>query len=133
MPTTIATRAFGAAYLALHQAADRDDVAILKDEILKGGNIESLTPGYQETPLHRAAFAGAVRCVSELLRAKADPNAKRAGGFTPLHLAQSVAVVRLLLDHGADREIHANVRPGSGCVHHVPVFGTNCLIESHTC
>ena len=109
MPVT-GMKAFGAAYLALHQAADRDDVAELKEEILKGGNIESLTPGYQETPLHRAAFAGAHACAKELLRAKADVNAKRAGGFTPLHLTQTVEVARLLLDAGADREAVANVR-----------------------
>lgn len=108
MPVT--GKAVGAAYLALHQAADRDAVAELKEEILKGGDIESLTPGYQETPLHRAAFAGAHRCVSELLRSKADPNAKRAGGFTPLHLTQTVEVARMLIDHGADREARANVR-----------------------
>ena len=97
-------------HLALHQAADLDDVDTLKVEIMSGGNIESLTPGFRETPLHRASFAGAAGCVAELLRARADVNAKRSGGFTALHLAESAVVAKLLIDAGANRDIRANVR-----------------------
>jgi len=101
------------AHLALHQAADRDDVAALKDEILQGADVQAQSRGYQETPLHRASYAGAAGCVAELLRARADLNAKRAGGFTALHLAETVEVAKLLLDAGADRSIRANVRRGT--------------------
>lgn len=110
LPPTSAASAGADTQLALHQAADLDDVDALKAEILNGGDIESLTTGFRETPLHRASFAGAAGCVAELLRSRADVNAKRSGGFTALHLAQNEAVAKLLIEAGADREIRANVR-----------------------
>ena len=40
--------------------------------------------------------------VKALLAANANLQAKRSGGFTPLHTAQTTEVARLLLDSGAD-------------------------------
>ena len=106
-PTSLSA---GKQLLALHQAADLNDVQALKSEIMNGGDIEAPTTGFCETALHRASFAGAAGCVSELLRAGANVNAKRSGGFTALHLAVSDEVAKLLMDAGADRNICATVR-----------------------
>ena len=83
------------------------DVEELQAEIMKGGDIESLTQGFRETPLHRAAFGGASDCITALLHAKADINAMRSGGFTALHLAETAEVARILIDYGADKEAKA--------------------------
>lgn len=54
------------------------------------------------TPLHYAANRGDAAEVARLLAAGADVNAKGNCGQTPLHLAGTAAVAKLLLEHGAD-------------------------------
>jgi ankyrin repeat protein len=56
-------------------------------------------------PLHSAVAARSTECVTALLVAGADPNARQEGGFTPLMAAEQhedTDLMRLLLDHGAE-------------------------------
>jgi len=65
------------------------------------------------TYLHRAASAGDVKRVKELLEKGADPNTQDEKGRTPLYWAAykgRVDVVKLLLERGAD----PNVKDGDG-------------------
>lgn len=52
--------------------------------------------------------AGNATVVQELLAANANVQAKRSGGFTPLHTAQTTEVARLLMDSGADPSAKAD-------------------------
>lgn len=65
-------------------------------------NALALTPLHSATANHDEATAEPI--VAALLNAGADPNAKQAGGFTPLHAAQDnqhARVERLLRAKGA--------------------------------
>ena len=95
----------------LHTAAESGDVAAVQAELAKGEGTEVLNDGFNETPLHRAAVKGQINTALELLRAGASLTAKRTGGFTPLHMSETVEMAKMLLDHGADRTVKANVRP----------------------
>lgn len=56
-------------------------------------------------PVHAVRHLETLRL---LLEAGADPDARRPDGFTPLHvhaLVDRIDLVRLLLDHGADRSL----------------------------
>jgi ankyrin repeat protein len=56
-------------------------------------------------PLHSAAAVRDAEAIRLLLEAGADPNAKEAAGFTPLHAAahhDDEASAALLLRYGAD-------------------------------
>ena len=59
----------------------------------------------------KASIKGHAPIVRELLRANADIQAARSGGFTPLHMAETREVAKLLLDHGADPTARSTVRP----------------------
>ena len=91
---------------ALHAAAERGDLDTVRLELRRdAAQLEALTPGYNETPLHRAADNGHAEVVQELLGARADVNARRRGGYTALHLAHSPAVANLLLAAGINQNI----------------------------
>lgn len=56
-------------------------------------------------PLHSAVAGRCAECARALLAAGADPNARQAGGFTPLHAAAQNGdseIEALLREHGAD-------------------------------
>jgi hypothetical protein len=75
----------------------------------------------RESPLHLVARLNAFRGVAIslaqlLIENGADVNARREGGYTPLHYAASgcdVALVKLLLAHGADFEAGLDGNTGS--------------------
>ena len=96
---------------ALHDAAERGDLDRLKAEIAAGADIEARNQGFRETALHKASIKGHAPIVRELLGANADIQAARSGGFTPLHMAETREVAKLLLDHGADPTARSTVRP----------------------
>jgi ankyrin len=52
--------------------------------------------------LHLAAFHDQLDIARELIARGAHVNAQTDQGFTPLHSAKSAAMIRLLLEHGAD-------------------------------
>lgn len=93
----------------LHSAAESNNVAAVRAELAKGISTEVRNAGFEETPLHKAAVKGSVAAAEELLRAGADVAAVRSGGFTPLHMSETVEIAKLLLDHGADKSARANV------------------------
>ena len=72
----------------LYGAADRGDVAEVKRALAAGVNVAAAPEGrHGNTALHRAAATGHVEVVKELLRARADINAKTIEGWTPYHCA----------------------------------------------
>lgn len=76
------------------------------------GHYSLVRQGMQEieTPLHHAACRGDLNEARQLLREKANPNARDDRGFPPLFyaaMAGHLAMVKLLLDHGADPHIVA--------------------------
>jgi ankyrin repeat protein len=54
------------------------------------------------TPLHAAVAGGAEDTARALLGRGADPNARADMGQSPLHMAESAAIARLLVEAGAD-------------------------------
>lgn len=63
------------------------------------------------TPLHSAAAAGQHEIARWLVERGAAVDARQHGGFTALHAAArngNVALVELLLAHGADRELRSD-------------------------
>lgn len=56
----------------------------------------------QETPLHRAAYAGEAPAAEFLIQRGANVNAIAYNNFTPLHLAANVEVARVLIKAGAN-------------------------------
>eukprot|EP00963_Diacronema_lutheri_P002731 scaffold207_cov345-Pavlova_lutheri.AAC.14 len=78
------------------------------DLLVKAGaswNLGSRSIGTENTCLHVAVSNCAPAVVECLLSAKADPNAKGEGAWTPLQLAvrkNKLDIVRLLLNFGAD-------------------------------
>jgi hypothetical protein len=90
----------------LHVAAERGDPGRVREEIARDrSQLDAMTPGYNETPLHRAAENGHGAVIQELRQARADVNARRCGGYTALHLAHSPEVANMLLAVGIDPTI----------------------------
>ena len=90
---------------ALHWAAFKSDVEMVKMLIAAGANARAITREEGLTPLFMACTNGNAQIVDLLLRAGADPNAANANGTTALMTAAasgSVDAVKVLLDHGAD-------------------------------
>ena len=72
----------------LYDAADRGDLVEVKRALGAGVNVAAAPEGrHGNTALHRAAAAGHAAVVKELLRARADINAKTDQGWTPYHCA----------------------------------------------
>jgi ankyrin repeat protein len=57
---------------------------------------------YQRTPLHAAAFHGAVELIPLLIEKGAGVNAVDQNGETPIHCVHNAAAARRLVDAGAD-------------------------------
>ncbi len=83
--------------------------------LLDAGAMVDLADDRGFTPLHCAAGHGRVNdrakdIAATLLAAGADPNARSHDpyGYTPLHEVSTAAMVRLLLDAGADPSIRSN-------------------------
>jgi ankyrin repeat protein len=90
---------------ALHWAAFRDDLEMVKWLIAAGANVKATTREGAITPLFMACTNGNASIIGALLSAGADANAVNANGTTALMTAASsgsVDAVKLLLDRGAD-------------------------------
>lgn len=111
--TAQALLAHGAHY-DIFSACARNDSDRLRELLRAGGDGVRERNGQGETPLHWAAWCGAVDCAEQLLRTGAHVNATANNGKTPLHLAagpldapadrprpDNIDVVRLLAANGA--------------------------------
>ena len=89
---------------ALHWAAFRDDLDLVKLLLASGANPKAATREGAITPLFMACTNGNAAIVSAMLAGGADPNTVNANGTTALMTAAasgSVDAVKVLLDRGA--------------------------------
>jgi uncharacterized protein len=89
---------------ALHWAAYRDDLEMVKLLLAASANAKATTREGAITPLVMACQNGNAAMIETLLKAGADANAVKTNGTTPLMMAAasgSVDAVRALLVHGA--------------------------------
>ena len=94
---------------ALHWAAYRDDVEMMKLLLAAGANVHAVTRVGAIPPLLLACANGNPAALELLLKAGANPNSTNANGTTALMIAAASGnsdAVKLLLDEGAD----ANMR-----------------------
>lgn len=72
----------------LHQAAESGDIALVKQCLRAGADVNTPDPRSRErfarTPLHWACYGGHLEMVRLLLDAGADVQAKESNGTTPL-------------------------------------------------
>ena len=74
--------------LSLYEAAESNNLDLLKQEINAGVNIDAAEGKDGETALHRAATRGNLEAAKLLIEKGADPNVRRKKkGYTPLDLA----------------------------------------------
>ena len=93
---------------ALHNAAQRGDIELVKSLISKGANVNAKN-SIELTPLHLAAAFGHIEVVEYLISKGADINAKGPLGLTPLdwskgsggHEVGHEAIAKLLTDLNA--------------------------------
>jgi len=88
-----------------YEAAESDNLEVLKQNINDGVNIDAAKGRDGETALHRAATRGKLEAAKLLIEKGADPNIGRAkDGDTPLDLASQrghTKIADLLRKHGA--------------------------------
>jgi cytohesin len=118
---------------AIHEAAKKGDTAAIgmlldKDAALVNARDREHQGAYEVvgkdwTPLHWAAYSGQAGAATVLLDRGADPKARDAFGFTPLHYAATKELVDLLLDRGAD--INARSRSNGWTPLHRAAFTSN--------
>ncbi|WP_020501781.1 ankyrin repeat domain-containing protein [Sciscionella marina] len=96
----------------LHYAAGDGDVDAVRARLAAGVEVDLRERRGRFTPLHFAVQEGAVDTAEALLDAGADINAEADAVASPLHLAVSRwhlspdgAVIKLLIQRGADRTI----------------------------
>ena len=98
---------------ALHWAAYRDDLEMLKLLLAAGADVKAATRVGALTPLMLACANGDPAAVEALLRAGADPNNANANGTRALMTAAasgSPEAVKVLLEHGADVNARESAR-----------------------
>ena len=89
---------------ALHWAAYKDDVQMVKMLLAAGANVKATTRDGEITPLFMACSSGDAAIIDAMLAAGADANSVKSNGTTALMIAAesgSTAAVKTLLDHGA--------------------------------
>lgn len=104
-----------------------DDAPRLQALLHAQPRLANAAEDYGMTPLHWAARAGAMRCLTTLLAQGADANAVNRARRAPLHLAAEAdapgqaAVIALLAKHGAD--INAQDKKGRTPLHRATYEG----------
>jgi ankyrin repeat protein len=90
---------------ALHWAAFKDDMEMVKMLVAAGANVRVTTREGAITPLFVACTNGDAAMIEVLLKAGADAKSVKSNGTTALMTVSasgSVDAVKVLLDHGAD-------------------------------
>jgi uncharacterized protein len=93
---------------ALHWAAFREDLELVKMLIGAGADVKAATRDGAITPLFLACTNGNAAIIGELLKAGADANSVNGNGTTALMTAASAGsadAVKVLLEHGADVKV----------------------------
>src|SRR5208282_701479 len=93
----------------IHEAAQKGNLELVRELLKDNPDLVFSKDDNGRAPLHSAAANGYVDVVKALLVAKADVNARKNDGETPLHTAYSNAdVTKLLLANGADVNARRN-------------------------
>jgi ankyrin repeat protein len=92
----------GGGYTLLKYAAEKLRVEIVRTLLDMGADTDAETKNYSTTPLYVAVQQDDLEIVRLLLEAGANPNAQNVDLWFPLASAQSIEMVQLLLDYGAD-------------------------------
>ena len=90
----------------LHEAAEENDVALIKQLLAAGININSTEGKDGETPLQRAITKNSIEAARLLVAEGADVNKPRADGETPLQMAEGrnrPEIAKLLRENGAKK------------------------------
>lgn len=88
-----------------------------------------------QQPLHAAAWAGSVECLTLLLEWGADPNSRDAYGVTPLKIVAScvndIRCLEVLVHHGGEINVRCNagVTPISIATTNVMMKAAQCLVD----
>jgi ankyrin repeat protein len=96
---------------ALHWAAFRDDLDLVKMLLAAGADVKASTRDGALTPLFLACTNGNAAIIGTLLQAGADANSVNGNGTTALMTAAasgSADSVKVLLEHGADVKVKEN-------------------------
>jgi len=91
----------------LHEAAEENDVALIKQLLAAGININSTEGKDGETPLQRAITKNSIEAARLLVEEGADVNKPRADGETPLQMAEGrnrPEIAKLLRETGAKKD-----------------------------
>ena len=96
---------------ALHWAAFRDDLDLVKVLLAAGADVKAATRDGALTPLFLACANGNAAIIGALLQAGADANSVNGNGTTALMTAAasgSADSVKVLLEHGSDVKVKEN-------------------------
>ena len=108
----------------------RDAVILLLNN---GADVSICDVKYNQTSLHGAADGGHCGVIEELLKSKADVNAKDSGGIAPLHFAAFKGhrdAVKMLLKNGANVN---SVNKDNHTALHVAAKGGHCNVIEELC
>jgi len=94
--------------IGLHEAAIQGNVAVIREHIKAGADLDEKEPTGGSSPLITAIVFGKMEVAKVLIEAGANVNFSNNEGSTPLHTAAffcRIDIVELLLDKGVDKTI----------------------------
>lgn len=97
--------------IGLHEAAIQGNVAVIREHIKAGTDLDEKEPTGGSSPLITAIVFGKTEVAKVLIEAGANANFRNNEGSTPLHTAAffcRIDIVELLLDKGVDKTIKNN-------------------------